>query len=586
MSGKKEVRTKERNKSGIHLTTGIITLLFTLLGGVLYYFSHSTNYYTFGQMNSKLIVGLIGGAFLVELAFLIFVKLSRRALWVQLLPFAVTALLAASAMFIVGDRVEGIGNCIITDYDSGHGGEEAIYISLIAAACLIVAMIYNIIGSFHREGSAPASLGKKLGFGIIAGVMCIASIVATMMLTGFFTPVKKGGEGAATLSQGGTYKISFNSANENIDTPDTPDYQFLSADMSGLLKADSRFYVDVTLTLDGKGAYTLISDSYVIEAGKRAEIGDDTGLGMIYQTKAEGTYTENEDGTITTAVPAHALFEVKTDTYSAQMKPLMHIDLGGSDADGAYDSADYPEVLDYVPETIWTLSGSEIVTYESTEEEEEETTEAAEETEEETTEEASAAPEVTIVSDDGGTRMVFSNDGVYHFLFESYNIDDEGTWFYKDGVLTLTDVNGKEYTAEGDPLKIAYAYSQSDQLTGDFTIPAETFDFGAAEPGKEEWPVDESLEETETTAPAAEPIVISSKDEATTMTFNADGTYVFEFAAYGVKDEGTWTYEDGELTVVNANDLEMVPEDGLLHYVSGVSDQLTGDFEIDADVFE
>ena len=34
------------------------------------------------------------------------------------------------------------------------------------------------------------------------------------------------------------------------------------------------------------------------------------------------------------------------------------------------------------------------------------------------------------------------------------------------------------------------------------------------------------------------------------------------------------------MTVINANGLEMVPVDGVLHYVSSVSDMLTGDFAV------
>ena len=47
---------------------------------------------------------------------------------------------------------------------------------------------------------------------------------------------------------------------------------------------------------------------------------------------------------------------------------------------------------------------------------------------------------------------------------------------------------------------------------------------------------------------------------------------------------GTYTYEGGVLTVTNANGLEMT-DDGdpmALHYVTSVSDQLTGDFTISA----
>ena len=49
------------------------------------------------------------------------------------------------------------------------------------------------------------------------------------------------------------------------------------------------------------------------------------------------------------------------------------------------------------------------------------------------------------------------------------------------GVLTLTDKNGKTYSGEGDPIKLHYVYSGSDQLTGDYTIPASALAFGSAE---------------------------------------------------------------------------------------------------------
>jgi hypothetical protein len=69
-------------------------------------------------------------------------------------------------------------------------------------------------------------------------------------------------------------------------------------------------------------------------------------------------------------------------------------------------------------------------------------------------------------------------DGIYRFWFTGYSTEDLGTYTYEDGILTLTDVNGKESFGEGeDPIKLHYAYSASDQLTGDYTIPASTFEF-------------------------------------------------------------------------------------------------------------
>ncbi len=171
----------------------------------------------------------------------------------------------------------------------------------------------------------------------------------------------------------------------------------------------------------------------------------------------------------------------------------------------------------------------------------------------------------TVTSDDGATTLTFNSDGTYVFKFESYGVEDAGTYTFEGGVLTLTNSNGAEATAEGDPLKLHYVTAVSDQLTGDFTIDPK--DLPAA--GGESTP--------------AEGFTVTSDDGATTLTFNSDGTYVFKFESYSVEDTGTYTFEGGVLTLTNSNGVEATAEgDPLkLHYVTAVSDQLTGDFTID-----
>ena len=254
-------------------------------------------------------------------------------------------------------------------------------------------------------------------------------------------------------------------------------------------------------------------------------------------------------------------FELHTDTYSEQMKQLMALDLNGSDADGDYDSADVPSLLDFVPETVWTLSGSEIVSYldPNAEEEEAEEEEPA----------APAGESVTITSDDGATTMTFNPDGTYRFFFESYSIEDLGTYTYEGGVLSVTNPNGDTFTAEGDPMALHYVCAVSDQVTGDFSIDPALLGGGA---------------------PAGEELVsatVPSVDQATTMTFFSDGRYVFEFGSYGIVDEGTYVFADGVLTLTDANGKETKAEgDPIeLHYAYSMSDQLTGDFTVPAELF-
>ena len=332
----------------------------------------------------------------------------------------------------------------------------------------------------------------------------------------------------------------------------------------------------MNLTLDGAGSYKLFSEVYCVEAGKRCEVGDDTGLGQVITMNAEGTYTLGEDGTITTAVPAHAVFEMKMDTYSSQMKEAVGMKVGDSSEDGVYDSAKHPEVLDFVPETIWTLAKGGIVSYEKANQEPEDAPAASEAAADSKQEDTPAAevPGVTIVSDDEGTKMTFRTDGTYRFDFEAYSIVDEGTYTYENGTLTLTDMNGVQYSAEGDPIHLHYGYSGSpDQLTGEYTIPADIFTFPAA-PDK---------------AAAEVPgVTIVSDDEGTKMTFRADGTYRFDFEAYSIVDEGTYTYENGSLTLTDVNGVQYSAEGDPMHMhygYSGAPEQLTGEYTIPADTF-
>ena len=610
-------------KNGLEFITGAVALVLTIAALVLFCLSYTTGYYIFGQMQSGIIATLLAGAIVVEIAALVVRQKFPTALWAKFLTFAVTALLAAAAMLLVGDRVEGIGNCIITDYDSGHGGEEAIYMSLAASGLMLIAMIYNLIGSFGRDKAgeeAPAkgkAMARDVGFGVSALAVLLAVLIPTTSLVrgpGGTNPSGPSGSGV-----GGTYTVSFNQGNGNAET--IPGYQFLCCDLGGMVKADSRMYIDVTLTLDGSGGYTLFADSYVIESGKRAEIGDDTGLGLVLTTNAEGTYTENADGTITTSAPTHAVFEMQTDTYSAQMKGAAGMAVNGSDADGVYDSNDEPAVLDFVPETVWTLSDGAIVTYRDANAGGTYTVSFNQ-----GNGNAESIPDYQFLCCDLGgmvkadSRMyidvTLTLDGSSYTLFvDSYVIesgkraeigDDTGL-----GLVLTTNATGT-YTENADgtittsvPTHAVFEMqtdTYSAQMKGAAGMAVNGNDADGVYDSNNEpavldfvpetiWTLGDGTIETyqsangdQTDEPIGDGLTVTSDDEATTMTFYADGTAKFESSAYGVEDAATWSYEGGTLTVANANGAEMTASgDPLkLHYVTSVSDQLTGDFTIPA----
>lgn len=157
-------------------------------------------------------------------------------------------------------------------------------------------------------------------------------------------------------------------------------------------------------------------------------------------------------------------------------------------------------MLDFVPETIWTLGNGTIESWARADAdaasgaddgsgagsgmesvsnaagtEGESASNAAAGTEGESasgSEGSEAAEGLVITSDDGATTFTFYADGTYLFAFEAYGIEDAGSYSYDGETLTITDANGAGTEVTGDPFKLHYVSSVSDQLTGDFTIAA------------------------------------------------------------------------------------------------------------------
>lgn len=306
---------------------------------------------------------------------------------------------------------------------------------------------------------------KKMTALLLTGFMTL-SLAACGGTAGDKTKEGKEAKTKASDEKTETYKITYNMNDGN--TTDMPGYQFLGADFSGIINADSRLYIEETLKLDGSGEYELISDCYVVETGERQEVGAVTGIGQTWIMTAKGTYTDNGDGTITTSDAVSADLEVKTDTYSSQMKDAVAFAVAGSSEDGKWSSSDTPEILDFVPETVFTVADGAIISYVNPK------AAGAAEQEEGAAGAVVGEAAVVIPSDDQGTVFNLYSDGTYTFVFESYDITDAGTYTYADGVLTITDKNGivTTSTADGDNLKFHYVYSDSDQLTGDYTVAA------------------------------------------------------------------------------------------------------------------
>lgn len=279
---------------------------------------------------------------------------------------------------------------------------------------------------------------------------------------------------AAESSAAETYTISYNQNNGN--TTDMPTYQFFGGDLSSILNYEARAYVDITLNLNDDGTYELTSDAYNASNGERIEVGASDGIGMVCIVNAEGTYEDNNDGTVTISPAGHVSFELETDVYSQEIVSVANLAVVAGETSGEYDSDDYANLLEWVPETIFTLGeDGDIVTYALADGAAAASDETAAEKGADTA--ATTASElIAIPSDDGATSFTLYDDGSYRFYFESYQVEDLGTYTYDaaTSTLTITDANGTETvsTADGDNVVFHYVYSQSEDLTGNFTVAA------------------------------------------------------------------------------------------------------------------
>ena len=264
------------------------------------------------------------------------------------------------------------------------------------------------------------------------------------------------------------YKVSYN-LNTHFD--DMPNFQFMKGNNT-LIAYDGRVFQDITLSLASNGTYRLVSDSYTFDGENRYVPGDDSGIGQVIMTEAEGIYTDNGNGSVTISKPTLINYTIETDTYSTQIVEVLGLSYN-ENKDGNWTLESNPEIIEMVPETTFVLTeDGNIVTY--TRVDNEAATKIKAEIKSESTENNSSdVLLLTITSDDAATELLLKNNGKYEFKFEAYSISDIGTYSYDSDrkILTLTDEKGIESSSiqDEDSIKIKYTYSQSDQLTGSFT---------------------------------------------------------------------------------------------------------------------
>lgn len=141
----------EKKKRKIKMDIAMVVLM--VIGFALFLLSYTTGYYVFGQMHSVMITVCLFAALIAEMAGAYVREGHPDKEWPHLFMTAVIVLICWAVGMILLDRVEAIGTCVITDFDSGHGGEEAVYMCLVAVLFFLAAVVLGIIKSFLGRGS-------------------------------------------------------------------------------------------------------------------------------------------------------------------------------------------------------------------------------------------------------------------------------------------------------------------------------------------------------------------------------------------------------------------------------------------------
>lgn len=139
----------EKKKRKIKLDIAMVIL--TVIGMVLFLLSYTTGYYVFGQMHSVMIMVCLFASVVAELAGAYLREENPRKEWPYLFMTAVVVLLCWSVGMILMDRVEAVGTCVLTDFDSGHGGEQAVYMCFVAILLFLAAVVMGIVKSFTGD---------------------------------------------------------------------------------------------------------------------------------------------------------------------------------------------------------------------------------------------------------------------------------------------------------------------------------------------------------------------------------------------------------------------------------------------------
>lgn len=283
----------------------------------------------------------------------------------------------------------------------------------------------------------------------------IGALLAASMLTGCggasTTPTSSdasssGEVASAEVAGETTYSYNYNEGT-NTDV-ELPTYLF---GCFGTYSTMMRAY-DVDLVLDGNGGCDLTLHGYMVEntEGGSVEVGEafPFGDGMYGEFTATGSGTYEQDGDSVTVSFDEATYEIPDlgSAYLAQLFASSNAGGGsyameGDSYYGEWTSETNPEMLDYFPETTFTLDGETIVGWERA--------------------------DLLVKAEGANASIRFYGDGTAHYEDAENGLSQDLTWTLADGTVTLTMPDGTSaVAAAGEDAEISVnSYTSATEFT-------------------------------------------------------------------------------------------------------------------------
>lgn len=133
-----------------------ISLALAVIGLVFFYLSYTTGYINivFGEKNSLLIQALMIASIAILIGTIVLHAINKRGFRIVLNISTVilSVLLTLAILYLLADRVDAIGNCIVAPWDAGHGGEDSCYLSFVSMGGWLIAVVLLLIASFKGSG--------------------------------------------------------------------------------------------------------------------------------------------------------------------------------------------------------------------------------------------------------------------------------------------------------------------------------------------------------------------------------------------------------------------------------------------------